>query len=66
MPGLPVNLSSLDSFVVSHPSRLLALVRRRTGRGALGPPPTGAGDVRRARFIYDFFLTAERPRGGEA
>lgn len=22
--------------------------------------------MRRARFIYDFFLTAERPRGGEA
>ena len=29
----------------------------------LDPPETGHGDVRRVRFVYDFFLSRARPNG---
>ena len=54
---MPVDSRALRSFVVTHN---ITWAWVDTGPG-LQPPATGASDVRRVRFVYDFFLTAERP-----
>jgi len=57
--NMPVNLRNLKKFVVTHN------VSWEWNDDAPGVDPvdTGKQDVRRTRFIYDFFLTTMRPNG---
>jgi hypothetical protein len=60
MAGLPVDTSALDRFDVRH-NVSWSWTDNAPG---LAPPPTSANNSRRIRFIYDFFLTSEKPREG--
>ena len=57
--ALPADMTALTSLVVSQN------VSWQWTDDAPGvtPPATGPTDARRTRFIYDFFLSRERPNG---
>jgi hypothetical protein len=57
--NMPVNIDKLNKFVVTHN---VTWEWSDTAPGA-DPPETGKQDVRRTRFIYDFFLSTEKPDG---
>lgn len=58
-PALPADLSALDHLIV-HQNVSWSW---RDAAPGVAPPQTGHGESRRARFIFDFFLTTARPNG---
>jgi hypothetical protein len=57
--ALPADVSTLDHLIVSQN----VTWSWRDAAPGVNPPQTGRGESRRARFIYDFFLTTVPPNG---
>jgi len=55
--NMPVYLSTLNKFIVTHNVSW----EWKDDAPGVDPVETGKQDVRRTRFIYDFFLTTKKP-----